>query len=178
MPRHSAKKLVAALGWGVLGRFQPGRVDSCRIRLTPFGIDLHKVMTIAEEYAERIAAQLGLLKSGTLRIWGEWFGRPYDNIHRIVGARANGTILTLSFDEGETLTIYDPDRGTFDENVFCIELATRVRWEWYLYGKDHSADNLHFLDYLLGREGWTLQTNWHSSRPPNRMPTGAAVELV
>jgi hypothetical protein len=135
-------------------------------------------MTIAQDYAQRISAQLPLVKGGTLRIWGEWFGRPYDNIHRIVAASADGDTLTLAFNEGETLTIYDPDRGTFTEQDFLIKFATRVRWEWYLYGKDHSLENLHFLDYFHGQEGWTLQTNWRFNKPPNQTPTGPAVELV
>ncbi|MEG3089807.1 hypothetical protein [Sphingomonas sp. PB4P5] len=135
-------------------------------------------MTIAQGYAERIAAELPLLKSGTLRIWGEWFGRPYDNIHQIVGANADGDTLTLLFNEGETLTIYDPDRGTFSETTFLIKFASRVRWEWYLYGENQSPNNLHFLDYLLGPEGWTLQTDWNFNKPPNQKPTGPAVELV
>ena len=125
-----------------------------------------------------IAARLPLIKSGTLRIWGEWFGRPYDNIHSIIGASADEDRLVLSFNQGETLSIHHPDRGVFDKKIFQIEGATRVRWEWYFYGKDHLPENLHFLDYLLGPEGWTLQTNWRFNKPPNQPPTGPAVELL
>jgi len=135
-------------------------------------------MTVAREYAERIDALLPIIKSGTLRIWGEWFGRPHDNIHNIVEASADGDILKLTFNEGESLTVYNPDHGAFDDRVFMIKFATRVRWEWYLYGEDRSPENLRFLDYLLGPEGCTLQTNQGFIKPPDQPPTSPAVELL
>ena len=33
--------------------------------------------------ADRISAALPNIKAGSLRIWGEWFGKPYDNFHTI-----------------------------------------------------------------------------------------------
>jgi hypothetical protein len=36
--------------------------------------------------------------SGTLRIWGDWFGRPYDNAHRIVSAAVDANTLLIGMD--------------------------------------------------------------------------------
>ncbi|KUR71831.1 hypothetical protein AQZ52_09625 [Novosphingobium fuchskuhlense] len=135
-------------------------------------------MTISQDYAQLISSQLPLMKSGTLRIWGEWFGRPHDNIHFIVGAEADVDRLILMFNEGETLTVYSPEQGRFSEGVFSIWFATRVRWEWYYYGREHSAASLHFLDYQLCVESLALQTNWRYAKLSGQKPNGPAVELV
>jgi hypothetical protein len=36
--------------------------------------------------------------SGTLRIWGDWFGRPYDNAHRIVSVAVDADTLLIGMD--------------------------------------------------------------------------------
>jgi hypothetical protein len=43
----------------------------------------------AARVRDAILGALPNVKSGTLRIWGDWFGRPHDNIHRITGATAD-----------------------------------------------------------------------------------------
>jgi hypothetical protein len=106
-------------------------------------------MTNAEILANRLSKQLPRVKSGTLRIWGEWFGRPYDNVHTITTAVAQGDTLIISFDQGETLTIESPDKAAFDQNRFQIGIASRVRWEWFYYGRDRLPENRQYLDYAL-----------------------------
>ncbi|WP_158928068.1 hypothetical protein [Acidisphaera sp. S103] len=135
-------------------------------------------MTNAEIFANRLSRQLPHVKRGTLRIWGEWFGRPYDNIHTIIAAVARGDTLILSFDQGETLTIESPGKATFDQYTFRINVASRVHWEWFYYGRERLPENLQYLDYVLGPEGSTLNTNWRFRRPPNQPPAGPAAELV
>ena len=84
---------------------------------------------------ERIAAGIsGLLpevKWGSLRIWGDWFGRPYDGMHRLVGARADGETLVFDFAEGERLTVWSPRGVKASAELFLIEAAERARWEWH-----------------------------------------------
>jgi hypothetical protein len=46
------------------------------------------------QLAERINAALPV-KSGALRVWGDWFGRPYDNMHVIVSASSEATAFEL-----------------------------------------------------------------------------------
>jgi hypothetical protein len=138
--------------------------------------DLQKAMSITQEYAEHIRSLLPTIKSGSLRIWGQWFGRPYDNVHTISGAKAVDDALVLSFHGGETLTIYKPERSVFDNDVFRVALASRVRWEWYYYGRSRSPENLYYLDY--GSEGQMLDTNWRLGETSRPTQTAPAVELL
>ena len=43
--------------------------------------------------------------SGTLRIWGDWFGRPYDNAHRIVSVAVDADTLLIGMDGDELLSV-------------------------------------------------------------------------
>lgn len=46
-----------------------------------------------------------LTKSGALCFYGRWFGRPYDNYHKIIHTNYDGEILEMKFDRRERLTI-------------------------------------------------------------------------
>jgi hypothetical protein len=92
-------------------------------------------MTEAEQIAELILTNLSRLKSGTLRFWGVWFGRPYDNWHKVTGCEAKQDALRLHFDEGETLDLWAPQRCTANHQMFRIADAERVRLEWFYYGR-------------------------------------------
>ncbi len=43
-------------------------------------------------------------KGGTLRFYGQWYGRPYDNFHRFINATSEGNCLILSL---ITVTSYE-----------------------------------------------------------------------
>jgi len=102
---------------------------------------------------------LSAVKAGTLRFWGEWFGKPYDNYHKIVRCSAVEASLVIEFDEGELLTIRDPDGVTANADVFCVKNATLVRWEWFYYGRAASADNRYFYEYVRDGSKITGSTN-------------------
>ena len=88
------------------------------------------------------------LKSGTLRFFGDWFGRPYDNIHYIISITANNNMLKIVFNEDEILYVHDPSKITINKNELCIKSATKVRWEWYSYGKEKIDNNKYFVEYI------------------------------
>ena len=67
-------------------------------------------MSDAARIADQIRQGLPTLKRGTLRFWGQWFGRPYDNIHTITGASSDRDALVVNFDNGETLLILRPSK--------------------------------------------------------------------
>ncbi len=85
-----------------------------------------------------------LKSSGSLRFWGDWFGRPADNIHTVVSTEFSpkDNRLVLYFADGETCTIYDPAGIVNEEEEFCIKDASRIEWQWYAYGPEHSAQAL------------------------------------
>ena len=85
--------------------------------------------------AAAIQVALPEIKSGTLRLFGQWFGRPYDNIHRVVGAEVEADCVVIRFNQGETLRVWQPAQWQVSAEVFQIGRAARVLWEWYHYGK-------------------------------------------
>ena len=130
--------------------------------------------------AQYIAAELPRIKVGALRIWGEWFGRPYDNCHRICGAVAADEKITIRFNEDEVLTVWSPSEWSIGENVFEIGTADRVRWEWYLYGRPKVDANRHFMDFM--RSDSIIQVshniNWGPTRQFDPQPSAAAAEIL
>lgn len=135
-------------------------------------------MTEAEQMAERIRARLASLKVGTLRFWGEWFGRPYDNGHRIADCEGLVNELRVHFDEGELLTISSPRGLLLGAQTFRITDARQVRWEWFAYGRPRIAENRYWMQFVRGPIGIKASTNadWYTElRPSRRQP---AVEML
>ena len=92
---------------------------------------------------------MGSLPVGTLRFWGVWFGRPYDNWHTITSAEAtNEEILQVTFGEGESLSVWHPLHWSFSKSEFLIRSASRVLWQWHLYGKPKTPENLRQYDLV------------------------------
>ncbi|MGO4409990.1 MULTISPECIES: hypothetical protein [unclassified Brevundimonas] len=99
------------------------------------------------------------VKHGSLRIWGQFFGRPYDNDHRVVGCDSLPDGVRFRFNEGETLTIWHPSRYSIDHNRFEILGASRVRWEWFYYGREKLPQNLFYIEYVASGDTADIQTN-------------------
>jgi len=104
-------------------------------------------MALPQEIATDIAAILPRVKCGTLRFWGEWFGRPFDNYHWLVGCHAIDECLSLQFNEGEVLALWNPSDVEITETTFRIGSATALRWTWYYYGRPKTPENLRYIDY-------------------------------
>jgi hypothetical protein len=132
-----------------------------------------------ESIAKQINAALPDVKAGSLRMWSEWFGRPYDNFHSIKRCAAVGSTLTVEFDGGETLTVENAEGLTISETAFSIRSASAVRWEWFYYGRSHVADNRYFYQFVRMGSLVEAQSNvdWYS---PNFAPSAEsnAVELL
>lgn len=135
-------------------------------------------MAETPKMAARIGESLPKVKSGTLSFFGDWFGRPMDNFHRIVDARAEGNCLVISFDQGEVLRVWNPVGLVVSEKLFRIAEASRVRWEWYYYGRPQVAENLLFREYFVenGFVNRKSNANWEGGEKRLRIE-GPAVEL-
>ena len=108
-------------------------------------------MSPAQDMAQTIGRALPRLKHGSLQLFGEWFGRPRDNNHSIVAAEADEDRLRLTFDDDETLDVWDPNELELESGrLFVIRSATRVRWEWFDYGEPKTPDNRHYIEYQNG----------------------------
>ena len=138
-------------------------------------------MTTPADMAEAITALLPNIKVGALRVYGDWFGRPYDAFHQVVAARAtsDGSGLILEFDQGETLRIADPRGLSASHTQLVIDRAAAVRWEWFLYGKPMTEDNRRFVEHTRTRNEVVASTDFMPEsipfNPSVRMP---AVEIL
>lgn len=135
--------------------------------------------TSAENCARRITAQLPDVMRGSLRFFGDWFGRPHDNLHQIIGADASGDVLVLKFDDGETLEVQDPSGLTADEHEFRIRRASRITWRWYAYGRPKTEANLYRIDHrLMGDQVESDSTvDWYEPEF-HTSPNANAVEIL
>ncbi|GAA5172839.1 hypothetical protein [Viridibacterium curvum] len=111
------------------------------------------------EMASLITSKLPEVKTGALRFWGEWFGRPYDNIHQIVSCSALDGSLIIKFNEAETLTITNPIGLKVEEEKFFVQSADCVRWEWFCYGRLHTPENRYFEEFKRTESGIVASTN-------------------
>ena len=134
----------------------------------------------AEEMAGAINGALPNVKKGTLRFFGDWFGRQMDNIHSIVAAEADESRLCLTFNEDETLDIWDPENLDLEPDVlFVIRSASRVRWEWFYYGRPKTPDNRYFIEYRRVDNAIHRDTDRPASMdsPPTVDPRAPAVTI-
>src|SRR2546421_7167666 len=116
-------------------------------------------MTEAAQIAAQVKHVLPHLKSGTLRFFGDWFGRPMDNWHTITDVSAQDDCLMVRFGGGEALRVWSPQGFTGDEQTFRIRRASRVLWEWYYYGRPHVPENLYYREYVVKESRIQTRTN-------------------
>lgn len=129
--------------------------------------------------ADRIRQAIPRVPSASLRFWGEWFGRPYQNLHKLMRCAAEQNILRLSFDQGETLSVWSPTGLTINQSTLRISDADGVRWEWFAYGRAKTQANLYFEDFMKSAEGISASTNIDWYAPEFRLTTAeAAVEFL
>jgi hypothetical protein len=116
-------------------------------------------MNEAEKICDEIQKALPKISPGTLRFWGVWFGRPYDNAHRIVGSEHDRGVLRLRINEDERLTVCFTAGLTLDSSVFQINDAKRVLWEWFSYVRPKTQENLYFYDFVKTPETVVASSN-------------------
>ena len=114
-------------------------------------------MVSLKSVAEKFTRREIPLKSGTFKFFGQWFGRPMDNCHRITDFRFDevGKVLEMHFDAGERLLVWNPANYSVGEQQFTIKEASKVRWEWYHYGGTQSRENLYSIEYV--KQGSCIQ---------------------
>ena len=103
-------------------------------------------------------------KGGSLCIFGDWFGRPYDNVHVPKTFSFDNDILTITFDNDETLTIWNPSHVQIEERLLKVGEASKVRWDWFYYGRPKIEKNRFFLEYVKdqGRIHTDTNVDWYN----------------
>jgi hypothetical protein len=136
-------------------------------------------MLEAESIANRIREASPQLKRGTLRFWGSWFGRPYDNFHSLVRCESDQDLLRMYFDEDEVLSVWVPSGLILEESTFEIRDAERVKWEWFAYGRPKIPANRFFQDFVNNGNSVAASTNLDWYIPDLRTdPSLPAVEIL
>ena len=104
-------------------------------------------------------------KCGSLCFWGDWFGRPMDNVHTPVSASFDETeqLLVIQFDCGETCEIFGAKGIVNVWNEFYVEKAERIGWTWYGYGRRQTPENLMRLEYVF-EDGTVTRTEYLRER--------------
>ncbi len=101
-----------------------------------------------EEFVEKYNKKQGQVKGGSLCFYGHWFGRPYDNCHRLdfVTFDSLTNTLILNFNEKETLSITNPQEICEFEKRLTIGSADKISWKWFYYGRPQTENNLFFIE--------------------------------
>jgi hypothetical protein len=127
----------------------------------------HPERTDAADLVAALAPVLPL-PLGSLRVWGDWFGRPMDNMHTAIAVEtARNATLVIEFDEGETLTVDDPRDWTLDPEAHSGRLrigrAARVTWAWFAYGRPKTAEHRHLEEHWFedGRVQARSNADWY-----------------
>jgi hypothetical protein len=135
----------------------------------------------AQTIADVISRQLPDVKRGSLVVFGDIFGGRIDNVHTVRSARAVGTPqrLIIEFDDDEILEVWDPEGAIVSATDLRIDRATKVRWEWFYYGRPKTPENRYFIEHVNVGETITTTTNvdWAplAFHPSSHCP---AVEIV
>lgn len=130
------------------------------------------------DFRNAIYDNLDTIRAGTLCFWGGWFGKPYDNLHRVVGADCFGDdTVIISFDRAETLTIAAPRDWSLDAGKLLVGGADRVRFQWFLYGALPGPASLRFNEYRRTKSGIEYETDFAEQGRPTLDPGLPAAEL-
>lgn len=118
-------------------------------------------MASASDLAAEISQLIPRVKRGSLVVFGDIFGGRIDNIHTVTAAKALGDPerLVVEFDEGETLEVCDPGSATISSWEFRISTATKVRWEWFYYGRPKIPENRFFIEHARTNDVVVARTN-------------------
>jgi hypothetical protein len=100
------------------------------------------------------------VKSGSIQLWGEWFGgRPFENYHKVIEVDCTkNDVIVIKFDNGEIATIYNPINIVSTEEEFSIGDASKITFEWFYYGREHTSENLRKLKYERLNNGSILRS--------------------
>lgn len=133
-----------------------------------------------EELVKLISENQNLLKGGTFRIYNDWFGKPYDNVHTVKSGNFdnNSRILTLLFDEGEQLEIHNPLHIQESTTFLKVINADRIKLTWFYYGKPLEQENKYFLDYRKENKRIVTETNVDWYKPVFDVSLGSPALMI
>ena len=92
---------------------------------------------------------INISHTGTMRFFGDWFGRPMDNLHKVVNAiyDEDSDVLVMTFGNGEECIVSSPVGIISTKDSFFVKDASCVTWTWYYYGKKRIDENKLKIQY-------------------------------
>lgn len=109
------------------------------------------IYQVIEEFVNKAQTDISIVNSGTLRFFGDWFGRPMDNCHVVNKIEYNQNQIIMHFEDNHVLTIENPNRIVKEEHSLIIERATKVRYEYGFYGP-WNEKRKYYLEYINENE--------------------------
>jgi hypothetical protein len=119
------------------------------------------------QLADLINRNENLLKDGSLRIFGDWFGKPFEKKLTLTNAQFNqdSNILTLIFSGREKLEVFNPMHILEASTFLKIIDAERVKLSFYNLESHKSEKISFFLDYRKKNKKIATNTNVDWSNP-------------
>jgi hypothetical protein len=105
-----------------------------------------------EEFIKQAQSDISIINSGTLRFFGDWFGRPMDNYHVVNQIEYNENQILMKFGDSHILMIDCPIGIDREEQCFIIEKATKIRYEYGHYGLKQ-GERKYYLEYINKSDG-------------------------
>jgi hypothetical protein len=89
-----------------------------------------------EQTAGTLVAWFASVGGASLKLPNGWFGRPYDNQHRLTDIESSEDLLILTLDERQELRISAPQDVETSGKRLAIASSVRIDWNWREYGSD------------------------------------------
>jgi hypothetical protein len=121
-------------------------------------------MLNTQEEAKNFLRKHAMEIAGTLCVFGDWFGKPMDNVHRVISYETRENYLKFVFDGDETLEVWNAQGFRKENRNFIIQNAQRVRWEWFYYGRAKLPENRFFVEHVVkhGVVAASSNVTWYS----------------
>lgn len=87
-----------------------------------------------EQMVSALVSWFGGVGGASLKLPNGWFGRPFDNLHRLTAAQVDGNEMVLVLDDMQRMSISTPASIRVEPKSASLIGASRVEWRWVEYG--------------------------------------------
>ncbi|WP_159517787.1 hypothetical protein [Sunxiuqinia indica] len=115
----------------------------------------------AKELAELNHKNQNIFKGGTLKIFGDWYGEPYQNSLKILSIDYNEEKkqMEIQFSQNTRIIIDEPDHILESPSVLKILSAKRIKLEFQHEKKGSTKQGSYFKNYAVERNRIRTETN-------------------
>lgn len=88
----------------------------------------------AKDVAQEVSAFFARFSVASVRLPDGWFGRPYDNHHRLTKIENIGGSVVVELDGCQELTVVEPTAVDVEAGVLRVTGFAKAVWDWVEYG--------------------------------------------